>query len=546
MTDANNQIDDLLQALLSLDTQKFRQILQSQLFEIWDLKTYNGNNIFHEIAISLVREPVAIDYFQQAVIEINTRYPDQNIVKKMLDHPNHDDGKTPLHVAILTGRKKLARIYIDNGADFSLKDNQGQSATHIAASNGQLALLAYFFKELHIPIDLRDNTGKTPLHIAALEGQEQSAGLLIAVTTDMNLKDDEGHTPLHLAAISKSYRIVRHLLMRGASKDIVNNAGSTPLKIAEQIGSPTQIQEVLEKPCILAHINPIRPPIQPIKNSRKTFIFYIAVFIIRYFLIFMCIVPFVHIPVAASSFLIFMLTLITFAASSGIDPGYVKKDSEMSLVDLYEKYNGDFVCPYCEVKRPKSNKHCQHCNRCVQKFDHHCPWINNCVGARNHKWFFSFLFFIEIDFLFHMAISLMLLLDAYGDVSDDPLYDNLNEINQFWEISLIIIFSVCGIAFLLVLPLFYVQVVNLLSNTTTHERFAFKKSARKSGKNLDSDTSSMLLPSEENDLTTMSGISAYGVSEVTIKHTTSCCFCLKREKTLTWSEMNEFEEQEKV
>lgn len=263
-----------------------------------------------------------------------------------------------------------------------MKDFQGQAVTHISASNGQLALLAYFYKELQVPLDLKDNAGRTPLHIAALEGQEQSAGLLIALSIDMNLQDDEGMTPLHLAALSKSYRIVRHLLMRGAKKDIENKAGATPLRVAEQIGAPTQIQEVLEDSLFLSQLNPVRPPIQPVSNSSTTFIFYIVLFTVRYILISVSYVPFVDEWLGFVSFAIFIVTFVCFIIPSRMDPGYVSKEGDKTLVDLYETYNGDFVCPYCEVKRPHSNKHCQHCNRCVKKFDHHCPWIHNCVGAK--------------------------------------------------------------------------------------------------------------------------------------------------------------------
>ena len=56
-----------------------------------------------------------------------------------------------------------------------------------------------------------------------------------------------------------------------------------------------------------------------------------------------------------------------------MDPGYEKKKESVNFIKLYEKYHGDFVCAYCEVRRPSHIKHCQHCNKCVRKFDHHCP-----------------------------------------------------------------------------------------------------------------------------------------------------------------------------
>ena len=65
----------------------------------------------------------------------------------------------------------------------------------------------------------------------------------------------------------------------------------------------------------------------------------------------------------------------------------------------------DSFCPFCEVIRSPSTRHCVICNRCVERYDHHCPWIDNCVGVRNHGTFLALMITLLIEFLLGLAIS---------------------------------------------------------------------------------------------------------------------------------------------
>lgn len=90
----------------------------------------------------------------------------------------------------------------------------------------------------------------------------------------------------------------------------------------------------------------------------------------------------------------FGLTIVFYALTTGLDPGYVKKQPNfLRLLKrlIAENYHLDYVCVPCETLRPENAEHCNFCNRCVQKFDHHCVFVNNCLGYRNHKWFLLFL-----------------------------------------------------------------------------------------------------------------------------------------------------------
>ncbi len=216
-----------------------------------------------------------------------------------------------------------------------------------------------------MPISSQDKRGRTPLHIAALEGQELAASLFISWTDDLNQQDKEGATPLHLAAFSKSYRIARHLLMAGASRGVVDGKGFKPKDMADMRGA-TDISTMLKEPSCLAGFNPLKTPLQPPKNNLLMFVVYHMVFVVRYAIIFLLLLPHIWWVFGYITILICILTFFFFEAVSNINPGFIEPKPGRSLSYLYEKYNGDYVCSYCEVKRPGHARHCQHCNRCVK------------------------------------------------------------------------------------------------------------------------------------------------------------------------------------
>jgi palmitoyltransferase len=154
------------------------------------------------------------------------------------------------------------------------------------------------------------------------------------------------------------------------------------------------------------------------------------------------------------------LTITTFLCLACLDPGRLRKRPEVSLLDLYEKYDSCQICPDCAVLRTPRSRHCQICKVCVQKFDHHCQWLNNCIGANNLLMFYLFLWVVQVNLVYLACIHISAVLNSAS-----------LSIASLVIIALAVSF-IGSLWYLLHSFLIYIQTANLLLNQTTNERYS--------------------------------------------------------------------------
>lgn len=120
-----------------------------------------------------------------------------------------------------------------------------QYTPYIAASEGDLSLLKRALDTLCLPISLKDDNGLTLVHSAASYNQLNVLEWLLceedhAQQIDVNAGDTDGDTPLHHCDTADA---ARYLVEVGkADYTIKNDSGLTALEVKEQ-----ELQEYLEE-----------------------------------------------------------------------------------------------------------------------------------------------------------------------------------------------------------------------------------------------------------------------------------------------------------
>jgi ankyrin repeat protein len=111
------------------------------------------------------------------------------------------NGWTPLHYAVLRGKRDLAEFLLASKADVNAKESDyAKTSLHFAAEEGHQEV-AKLLLASKADVNARNNIDATPLHFAALKGHNDVAKLLLACGADINAKESKyGQTPLQLAA----------------------------------------------------------------------------------------------------------------------------------------------------------------------------------------------------------------------------------------------------------------------------------------------------------------------------------------------------------
>ena len=75
------------------------------------------------------------------------------------------DGRTPLHIAVERGHRKMVTFLLNNGAFVNPRDHEGNTPLHLAAAAGHDSIVRILLSA-HADATIRNNDGRKPLDLA--------------------------------------------------------------------------------------------------------------------------------------------------------------------------------------------------------------------------------------------------------------------------------------------------------------------------------------------------------------------------------------------
>lgn len=188
-------------------------------------------------------------------------------------------GRSHLHLAAMSGKAAVCRIYIAAGCDPSTRDNSGRTAADLAKAAGYAALARSLdaLPPRREAAGIVKPTSSRPELLDAAEqrglvsGDERVISSIIA-NGRLDCRNPKGDTPLHLAAAGGHLTACNALFEAGADPEARNDAKQTPAAMAAEAGH-LDLARLLAgpEPAAPSPASPVLAVLQPEEKAAQPF-----------------------------------------------------------------------------------------------------------------------------------------------------------------------------------------------------------------------------------------------------------------------------------
>ncbi|XP_071086410.1 putative ankyrin repeat protein RF_0381 [Haliotis cracherodii] len=202
----------------------------------------DGNNLLHMACeggnVELVKYVLALNS-----VDINSRT---------------EDGRTPAMVAASKGHKDMLKLLVNEGADLSLVNNDGEDALHISLLCENMEMVKYILTQDVVNINGAEKNGMTPVLLAAEHGCIDLFDLVVSKGADLSSRYVAGKSILQSACLGGNVDIVEYVLAQDNVLQDINRIGWngwTPVMFAAFQGNKEVFDLLVKKGADLAQIN---------------------------------------------------------------------------------------------------------------------------------------------------------------------------------------------------------------------------------------------------------------------------------------------------
>ncbi|XP_049331840.1 L-asparaginase isoform X1 [Astyanax mexicanus] len=192
--------------------------------------------------------------FRQAIIPLllnyAVKYNDTDELKTLLEHGADISvgdwhGRTPLHVAARDGNMAVVKFLLERGADVNKVDAAGQTPLQEAIKSMDIDVVSSLVSKGAYLMMTSEELGA---QMCCLASQGLTKEMLVweAAGVSFKVADDSGRTPLHVAASSNNPEMVGFCLQHGSDPEARDMYNNRPVDDAKWLGYDN-IEEMLTK-----------------------------------------------------------------------------------------------------------------------------------------------------------------------------------------------------------------------------------------------------------------------------------------------------------
>ena len=224
----------LLQAVENKDAKAVRDLLKEE--PNLDSLMHSNQPVYQWVRIG--KEDVGESNPNQklSVLHANAAHPDREILDLLLKEgaridQTDSEGRSPLVYSLAQpdgGETTLH--FVQNGANYTLRDKQKNSTLHYAAQGGDPSSIQLMVSG-GVDINSQNESGTTPLHVAAIQSRRPTLNTFLELGADLKARDRQGQTVLHYAA-GANREEVKFLYEQSPSLFRDAKDGTNPLDLA--------------------------------------------------------------------------------------------------------------------------------------------------------------------------------------------------------------------------------------------------------------------------------------------------------------------------